>query len=489
MAARGVAQLTSDATLARLPLGRLRFPDSLEASFSEYHFQQSVAFTRFALVLAVVLYALFGILDLFIVPDVASSIWIVRYAIFCPLALAVLGFTFTRWYKPIAQPMLCGLAAICGLGIVAMIAIADVSGGYLYYAGLLLVIPWAYTVLRLRFSYATVAAAAIMVGYEIVAVWLKSTPLDILINNNFFFLSSVIIGMVAGYTIERSIRTDFLQRGLIETQRAELAERNVHLDSALQLSLEEVRRKAEQLQASRARIVAAADAERRRIERNLHDGAQQHLAALAVQLRLVSKLADDDLEAAKTLLHELRQQVEDTVQELRNLAHGIYPPLLMDQGLPAALSAAAKRSALAVTVEAATLRRYPPEVEATVYFCCLEALQNAYKHAGDGVSVTIRVEEDAAGLLFEVIDDGVGFESQGRGLGAGFVNMTDRLGAVGGSLQVDSAPGRGTRVTGRLPLTLGTERSTSAANPGRVSSFASHPTLSNGTHASELTSS
>jgi signal transduction histidine kinase len=447
-----VAELTSEGTSPPLGVRRLRFSEKLESSFSEYHFRESLVFMRFAIVLSIVLYALFGILDLFIVPDVARSIWVIRYAVYCPTALAVLGLTFTRRFKPIAQPTLCGLAALCGLGIVAMIAIADVSGGYLYYAGLLLVIPWAYTALRLRFSYATAAAGAIMVGYEVVAIWLKPTPLDILINNNFFFISSVIIGMVAGYMLERSIRTDFIQRGLIEAQRAELAEHNVHLDSALQASLEEVRRKAEELQASRARIVAAADAERRRIERNLHDGAQQRLVAVAVQLQLASRLADNDLEAAKALLDQLNQQLQDTMQELRSLAHGIYPPLLMDQGLNAALSASAKRSLLPTTVEADSLRRYPPDVEATVYFCCLEALQNASKYAGPGATVTIRVEEDAAGLVFEVIDDGVGFDSRGKGIGAGFVNMSDRLGAVGGSLQVESAPGRGTRVAGFVSL-------------------------------------
>jgi signal transduction histidine kinase len=176
-----------------------------------------------------------------------------------------------------------------------MIAIADASAGYLYYAGLLLVIPWAYTLLRLRFVYATMASLTIIVVYEVVAVWLKPTPLETLVNNNFFFLSIVIIGMAAGYTIERGIRRDFFQRRLIESQRAEFAEHNLHLDSALQASLEEVRQQAEELQASRGRIVAAADAERRRIERNLHDGAQQHLLALGVRLQLASQIAGADV--------------------------------------------------------------------------------------------------------------------------------------------------------------------------------------------------
>jgi signal transduction histidine kinase len=450
-----MAQLTKERTPPRLALGRLRFPDELESSFSDYYFEHSLPFARFAIVLAIVLYALFGILDLFVAPDVAGKIWVIRYAIFCPIALAVLAFTFTRWFKRAMQLTLSALATVCGLGIVAMIAVAQPSVGYLYYAGLLLVIPWAYTLLQLRFRYATRACVAIMAGYEFVALWLKPTPIEILVNNNFFFLSAVIIGAVAGYTIERGVRTDFLQRRVIETQRAELAVHNVQLDSALQASLEEVRHKAEDLQRSRARIVTAADAERRRIERNLHDGAQQHLAALAVQLRLASTLADHDIDKAKALLGELHQQLQETSQELRSLAHGIYPPLLMDQGLTVALSAAAKRSTLPTKVETGSLGRYPTEVEATVYFCCLEALQNAGKHAGEEATVTIRVNEDAGGLAFEVIDDGAGFDPQRRGLGAGFLNMSDRLGAIGGSLHVESAPGLGTRVAGALPLPEG----------------------------------
>ncbi len=125
----------------------------------------------------------------------------------------------------------------------------------------------------------------------------------------------------------------------------------------------------------------------------------------------------------------------------------------MDRGLPEALSAAAARASVLTEVGASGVGRYAPEVEATVYFCCLEALQNAGKHAGEGAHVTIRVREEAGGLLFEVADDGVGFEPASRArTGAGFVNMGDRVGAIGGSLAVESAPGQGTRVSGRIPL-------------------------------------
>jgi len=140
------------------------------------------------------------------------------------------------------------------------------------------------------------------------------------------------------------------------------------------------------------------------------------------------------------------------VQELRELAHGIYPPLLMDQGLTAALRAAAGRSPLDVEiVDAGDSARYPADVEAAVYFCCLEALQNAAKYAGEA-HVTVHVREDEGKLVFDVADDGAGFDPSGRSSGAGFTNMNDRLGAIGGTLRVDAAPGEGTRVSGAIPL-------------------------------------
>jgi signal transduction histidine kinase len=232
-----------------------------------------------------------------------------------------------------------------------------------------------------------------------------------------------------------------------------LALHNVRLDSALQASLDELRQKAEELQASRARIVAAADAERRRIERDLHDGAQQRLVALAVKLGLARRLVDADPQQTRGMLDELREELKDAVDELRNLAHGIYPPLLMDQGLAAALGSAAQRATIPTRVEAGPLGRYPSEVEAAAYFCCLEALQNAMKHAGPASTVVVRVWEEAGALRFAVTDNGAGFDPAAKATGTGFVNMRDRLGAIGGSLRVESSPGAGTSIFGVLPLT------------------------------------
>jgi signal transduction histidine kinase len=229
----------------------------------------------------------------------------------------------------------------------------------------------------------------------------------------------------------------------------------LQLHSALQHSLEGLRRTDDELQASRARLVAAGDAERRRIERDLHDGAQQHLTSLAVKLLLAATLAGHDPGLAG-LLEDLGAELKDTAQELRNLVHGIYPPLLRENGLAAALSDAARLCTLPATVRATSLGRYPADIEAAVYFCCLEAMQNACKHAGERATIRLRVQEEPGTLRFDVTDDGTGFDTTGHGVGAGLRNMADRMGAFGGRLLVESAPGEGTQVTGTVPVPAAT---------------------------------
>jgi signal transduction histidine kinase len=304
---------------------------------------------------------------------------------------------------------------------------------------------------------APVVARAGVTGPAWLAVWLPSL-LDSREDATIRMASVAHAGELLGLLVvvrragERFSEED--ERVLAELARqVGLALHNVRLDSALQASLDEVRRKAEELQASRARIVAAADAERRRIERNLHDGAQQRLVALAVKLGLARRLVDADPGQTRGMLDELRDELKDAVDELRSLAHGIYPPLLMDQGLAAALGSAAQRATIPTRVEATSIGRYPSEVEAAAYFCCLEALQNAMKHAGPTATVVMRVWEEAGALRFAVTDDGAGFDPAAKGAGSGFVNMRDRLGAIGGSLRVKSSLGAGTSVLGVLPLT------------------------------------
>jgi len=230
-----------------------------------------------------------------------------------------------------------------------------------------------------------------------------------------------------------------------------LALHNAQLDTALQSSMDELRRQADELRASRARVVASGDAERRRVERNLHDGAQQHLVALAVNLRLAKDVVPEDPAAAVEMLDELGVAVQETIRELRELAHGIYPPLLVDSGLGEALKAVATRSPLDVQLITDGIGRYGGDVEAAIYFCCLEALQNAGKHAPDS-HVVIRVWEESGGLLFEVGDDGPGFDVRKAQRGHGYTNMADRLGAIGGAVRWESELGKGTTIRGSVPL-------------------------------------
>jgi signal transduction histidine kinase len=207
----------------------------------------------------------------------------------------------------------------------------------------------------------------------------------------------------------------------------------------------------ESLRASRARIQAAADSERRRIERDLHDGAQQRLAALRVRLDLAAEAVAEDPKQGALLLRELGEEVEDALDDVRSLARGIYPALLADRGVEEALQAAARRSPVAATVATRGLGRYPPEIEAAVYFCCLEALQNVAKHARGATSASVTAVDDGA-LRFDVRDDGSGFVVDSVLEGTGLANMRDRVGAVGGKLTISSRPGAGTHVAGVIPL-------------------------------------
>jgi signal transduction histidine kinase len=243
------------------------------------------------------------------------------------------------------------------------------------------------------------------------------------------------------------------ERALVDVARQlGLALHNVRLDSALQASLEELAERNVELQASRLRIVNSADASRREIERNLHDGAQQHLVALAVKLGIARQVAEDgDTRGLLDLLENLRGDVQTTITELRELAHGIYPPLLRDRGLGEALRAAAGRCAIGCSVDVDLPGRYPEAVETAAYFCCLEAMQNAAKYAGADATLTITVSGPSGELCAELIDDGPGFDPSLAPEGHGFTNMRDRLGALGGRLHVTSAPGAGTSIRASIP--------------------------------------
>lgn len=210
----------------------------------------------------------------------------------------------------------------------------------------------------------------------------------------------------------------------------------------------------EELRASRQRLVAAQDEERRRIERNIHDGIQQQLVALTVKLRLAQGLVSRDGATAEAMLGDLQAETQDALEDLRDLARGIYPPLLADKGLGDALQAQARRSAIPVEIETDGIGRYPQAVESAVYFCVLEALNNVAKYA-DASRATVLLEHAGDLLTFTVSDDGRGFDPDRTGLGTGLQGMADRLDAIGGALDVRSAPGAGTSVTGRVSMSPG----------------------------------
>jgi signal transduction histidine kinase len=226
--------------------------------------------------------------------------------------------------------------------------------------------------------------------------------------------------------------------------QAGLVLKNVGLRADLQARLEE-------LHSSRQRLVQAQDEERRRLERNLHDGAQQYLVAIKVKLGLVQTLLTSAPAQARATIAQLKGDADEALETLRDLARGIYPPLLADKGLVMALESQARKATVAVTVEAEGVGRYAQDIEATVYFCVLEALQNVQKYAR-ATHAIVRVRATAGGLGFEVSDDGAGFDTTTPHGGTGLTNMSDRMDALGGSVEVKSRPGRGTSVRGELPI-------------------------------------
>lgn len=206
-----------------------------------------------------------------------------------------------------------------------------------------------------------------------------------------------------------------------------------------------------ELEASRKRVAWAGDEERRRIEQDLHDGAQQQLIALRIRLEMLKGAADEGAAAVAGQIDTLGRQVDRAIEQIRALAKGIYPPILRDLGLPAALTAIARDMPLAVSVHAPVRRRFAPQVETAVYFCCVEALQNVAKHCGAGTAVSVRVAERPGAVHFTVADRGPGFTPSGVAATRGILGMRDRLQAIGGDLTVTSSPGAGTTVAGRAP--------------------------------------
>ena len=228
-----------------------------------------------------------------------------------------------------------------------------------------------------------------------------------------------------------------------------LVVRNLALTSELRARVDELSTRAEELRDSRMRIVQAHDAERRRLERNIHDGAQQHLVALAVKLRLAGSTAAKDPEKAAGQLRDLGDQTDLALTTLLDLASGIYPAELEERGIGPALSTLGRTAGLPIEIDTDGVGRLPIEIEAAIYFVCLEAMQNAAKYA-KASEVRVELAREGDGIAFRVRDDGVGFDTTVTSAGTGLQNMRDRLATFGGDVGISSTPGGGTTVSGWL---------------------------------------
>ena len=236
-------------------------------------------------------------------------------------------------------------------------------------------------------------------------------------------------------------------------EQAGLVLRGAQLRAALAERLAELSTREDELRESRERLVDAQDEARRRLERDIHDGAQQHLVALAVNLRLAAGLAPASPARAATLLAAQQAAAEDAIETVLQLSRGIYPSLLEQGGVARALRAALTDPSVLIVEHGSG--RYSPDVEATAYFCCLEAVQNAAKHAR-AASVRVELEHGDAGLTVSVTDDGMGFDPAVTRGGSGMANLHDRVDAAGGVLELTSAPGKGTHVRASIPVTSAT---------------------------------
>lgn len=255
-----------------LNLLTLSFPPKVENIYKEEHFKKSLRHVRFALVLSIIFFGVFGILDAWIVPEAKYRLWFIRYAVYCPFALAVFIYSYIQSFKKNIQICIAAVVAMAGFGIIAMIMVAPQSGNSSYYAGLILVFIFGYTFFKLDFIYAASTGIMIVIAYEIAAIWFTDTPIAILINNNFFFLTGNLFGMFACYSIELYSRKEFLQARLLETEKKKVHKANQELEYKVE------QRTGQLLKANK--VLKQEIGERNRAEENVRESEEKYRSIL-----------------------------------------------------------------------------------------------------------------------------------------------------------------------------------------------------------------
>ena len=214
----------------QLNLLSLSFPEEFEKFFKEDHFNKSLRHVRITLILSILFFGIFGILDAWIVPEAKYQLWFIRYVVYCPFALLVLFFSYSKSFKTYMQVCIASVVGLAGLCIIAMIVLVPQSGNNSYYAGFILVFIFGYTLFKLDFIYASAIGIMIVIAYEVAAIWATETPIPILSNNNFFFLAGNLFGMFACYFIQFNSRKEFLQAQLLENEKKKVHTANLELE-------------------------------------------------------------------------------------------------------------------------------------------------------------------------------------------------------------------------------------------------------------------